>query len=236
MAEPEEIFFRTEILLNTATELQGKKFLVTAGPTHEAIDAVRFIANASSGKMGFALAEELASRGAEVILVAGPVSVTCNHPRIQRVDVISALDMLSACEKVFPSCDAAFFTAAVADYRPATAHAGKMKKSAENLQLELVKNPDIAKQISANKKVHQHVVGFALEMDNQRENALSKLTSKNLDMIALNSPADEGAGFGTDTNKVTLFLKSGKQLDLPLKSKRHVAIDIVSIFIREILP
>ncbi|MFM7105833.1 MAG: phosphopantothenoylcysteine decarboxylase, partial [Flavobacteriales bacterium] len=111
-----------------------------------------------------------------------------------------------------------------------------MKKSSDTLQLDLVKNPDIAKQLSANKKDHQHVVGFALEMDNQRENALSKLTSKNLDMIALNSPADEGAGFGTDTNKVTLFLKSGKQLDLPLKSKRHVAIDIVSIFIREILP
>jgi phosphopantothenoylcysteine decarboxylase/phosphopantothenate--cysteine ligase len=236
MAEPDEIFSRSEILLNAMAELQGKKILVTAGPTHESIDAVRFIANASSGKMGFAIAEELAARGAEVVLVAGPVAVTCNHPRIQKVDVISALDMLAACEKVFPHCDAAFFTAAVADYRPANPVAGKMKKSADSLQLELVKNPDIARQLSIGKQASQRVVGFALETDNQRENALEKLVTKNLDMIALNSPLEEGAGFGSDTNKVTLFLKNGKAIDLPLKSKRHLSIDIVSTFIREILP
>lgn len=236
MAEPEEIFSRTETLLNLAHELKGKKILVTAGPTHEAIDSVRFIANASSGKMGFAIAEELASRGAQVVLVAGPVTAICNHPRIVRKDVISALDMLAACEKEFDSCDAAFFTAAVADYRPSAVIPGKMKKSADTLQLALTKNPDIAKLLSKRKQSHQRAIGFALEMENQRENAIAKLEAKNLDMIALNSPADEGAGFGTDTNKVTLFLKSGQQIELPLKSKRHIASDIVSTFIREILP
>lgn len=236
MAEPEEVFSRAEVLLLGDTDLQGRKVLVTAGPTHEAIDSVRFIANASSGKMGFALAEELATRGADVQLIAGPVALTCHHPRIQRIDVTSANDMLIACEKIFPSCDAAFFTAAVADYRPAHPTLGKIKKSADTMQLDLVKNPDIAKLLSESKKKHQRVVGFALEMENQRENAQAKLASKNLDMIALNSPSNEGSGFGTDTNQVTLFLKNGKQIELPLKSKRHIAADIVSIFIREILP
>jgi phosphopantothenoylcysteine decarboxylase/phosphopantothenate--cysteine ligase len=236
MAEPEEIYSRVENLLNGISPLTGKKILVTAGPTHEAIDSVRFIANASSGKMGFALAEDLASHGADVVLVSGPVSLTVNHPRIKRINVISASDMLAACLTEFSHCDAAFFTAAVADYRPASPYNGKIKKNADTLRIDLVKNPDIAKQLSASKQAHQRVIGFALEMEDFENNALQKLHTKNLDMIALNSPLEEGAGFGTDTNKVNLFLKNGNRYELPLKSKRHIASDIVSIFIREILP
>lgn len=192
------------------------------------IDPVRFIGNHSTGKMGFALAEHLASIGAKVILVSGPVHLQTYHPSIQRIDVTSADEMFDACMQYFNHCDAAILTAAVADYTPVVKEQQKIKRSKGNMTLELRPNKDIAAELGRRKKVHQLLVGFALETQNELENALSKLKSKNLDLIVLNSLNEEGAGFGFDTNRITILTRSGKVFNYSLKSKKDVAVDIVN--------
>ncbi len=227
MEEPERIVEALASYFRKGELLAGKRILITAGPTHEMLDPVRFIGNYSSGKMGFALAEECASRGAEVVLVTGPVAVKCNSDRIRRVDVISAREMLSACEEVYEGCDAAILCAAVADYRPETAAETKLKREGrEELELKLVRNPDIAATLGACKG-DRTLIGFALETDSERENALRKIKNKNLDWIVLNSLRDPEAGFGKDTNKVTMLSADGQEIAFPAKSKREVAADII---------
>ena len=215
----------------TASEeqpLSGRRVLVTAGPTYEKIDPVRFIGNYSSGKMGLALAEALASKGCEVTLVVGPTHLTCNHPNIRRIDVESVVEMYNAATEVFPGCDAAILSAAVADYRPATRADEKIKKQGDaGMCIDLVQNPDILASLGAMKSSRQLLVGFALETHDEEQNAKSKLTRKNLDFIVLNSLRDKGAGFGTDTNKITIIDKNGHTETSTLKSKREIADDIV---------
>lgn len=229
MAEPEEIVRRMEAWFeNEACKpLKGERILITAGPTYENIDPVRFIGNYSSGKMGFALAEEAARRGAEVELVCGPVNLTTTATNIHRTDVRSAAEMLSACEKCWNDCTAAIFCAAVSDYTPETCADTKIKREKlGEMTLKLVKNPDIAATISKNKK-DRLCVGFALETDNGMENATDKIIRKNLDWIVLNSLQDKEAGFAKDTNKVTLISKDGRHIPFPAKSKKDVADDIL---------
>ena len=227
LEEPEAIVERIKDFFLGNKALAGKKVLVTAGPTYEKIDPVRFIGNYSTGKMGFAIAEECAAQGADVTLVAGPVSLECKHPGIKRVDVESAREMYDAAMNAFPSCDVAVLSAAVADYRPAQCAPVKMKRTADDMFIELTPNSDIAASLGAVKGENQMLVGFALETNNAEENARLKLEKKNLDFIVLNSLEDKGAGFACDTNKVTIIDKSGKS-DFPLKSKKDVAKDIVS--------
>ena len=227
LEEPEAIVERIKDFFLGSKVLAGKKVLVTAGPTYEKIDPVRFIGNYSTGKMGFAIAEECAAQGADVTLVAGPVSLECKHPGIKRVDVESAREMYDAAMNAFPSCDVAVLSAAVADYRPAQCAPVKMKRTADDMFIELTPNSDIAALLGAVKGENQMLVGFALETNNAEENARLKLEKKNLDFIVLNSLEDKGAGFACDTNKVTIIDKSGKS-DFPLKSKKDVAKDIVS--------
>lgn len=227
MEEPENIVKVLEHFFEVKQSLKGKKVLITAGPTYEKIDPVRFIGNYSSGKMGYAIAEEAAARGAEVTLVSGPVSLTISNPGIDVVKVESAKEMLAACEKVFPESDIAVMCAAVADFAPKECGDVKVKREGvDDFTLTLVKNPDIARTLGQMKKDGQRLVGFALETNDESKNALSKLKSKNLDMIVLNSLRDSGAGFMTDTNKIKIFTASGETLDFPLKSKREVARDI----------
>lgn len=227
MEEPENIVKVLEHFFEVKQSLKGKKVLITAGPTYEKIDPVRFIGNYSSGKMGYAIAEEAAARGAEVTLVSGPVSLTISNPGIDVVKVESAKEMLDACEKVFPESDIAVMCAAVADFAPKECGDVKVKREGvDDFTLTLVKNPDIARTLGQLKKDGQRLVGFALETNDESKNALSKLKSKNLDMIVLNSLRDSGAGFMTDTNKIKIFTASGETLDFPLKSKREVARDI----------
>lgn len=196
VAEPEEIVAIVTAYFNPELPLVGKRILITAGPTRESLDPVRFISNHSTGKMGMALAESLAEAGAQVELVLGPTSLPVPpHPNIKIHSVVSALDMLAACEAVFEACHGAIFCAAVADYRPLTVADQKIKKSGEAMQLELVKNPDIAATLGARKKAGQILVGFALETNNEEAHALKKLEAKNLDLIVLNSLRDAGAGF-----------------------------------------
>ncbi|NCT94520.1 MAG: bifunctional phosphopantothenoylcysteine decarboxylase/phosphopantothenate--cysteine ligase CoaBC [Chitinophagaceae bacterium] len=232
MAEPEDIityitehFFRTE-------ELKGKKVLVTAGPTHEAIDPVRFIGNHSSGKMGFALAEELYLRGASVVLVTGPSHLQTAYQGITIQSVVSAQDMYDACLDRFPDCDLAIMSAAVADYRPESVADQKIKKQNDHWSLNLVKTKDILKQLGALKKPHQFLAGFALETQDERANAQGKMQSKNADIIVLNSLNDHNAGFGVDSNTVTLFHKSGAEEYLSNRPKKQVASAIVSFIIK----
>ena len=227
LEEPEAIVERIKDFFLGNKALAGKKVLVTAGPTYEKIDPVRFIGNYSTGKMGFAIAEECAAQGADVTLVAGPVSLECKHPGIKRVDVESAREMYDAAMNAFPSCDVAVLSAAVADYRPAQCAPVKMKRTADDMFIELTPNSDIAASLGAVKGENQMLVGFALETNNAEENARLKLEKKNLDFIVLNSLEDKGAGFACDTNKVTIIDKQGKS-DFPLKSKKDVAKDIVS--------
>ncbi len=204
-----------------------KKILITAGPTYERIDPVRFIGNFSSGKMGFALAEECASRGAEVTLIAGPTSLSTRHPNIKRVDAESAQEMFDAAVDIFPQMDGAILSAAVADYRPRQASADKIKRDEEGtITLALIPNPDIAAALGKMKKEDQLIVGFALETSNEEANALKKMEKKNFDLIVLNSLKDEGAGFGHDTNKVTIISRDGAKTSFGLKSKEEVAKDI----------
>lgn len=230
MEEPERI---VEVLdrffeKNENRTLAGKKVLITAGPTYEAIDPVRFIGNYSSGKMGFALAEEASRRGAEVVLVSGPVSLPTPAGDIRRVDVTSARDMLAACEKDFDSADIAIFCAAVADYAPEQVADHKIKRGdMPEMTLRLVRNPDIAATLGSRRHDGQTLVGFALETDNEMENGRSKLARKHLDMVVINSMRDAGAGFSGDTNKITVVTASGCEKTFPLKSKGEVAADIL---------
>ena len=226
MAEPEDIieFIHTE--LKKKLPLKDKKALVTAGPTYEAIDPVRFIGNHSSGKMGFAIAEELSALGASVTLITGPTSLTLSDKTINRVDVTSAEEMLKATTDNFPESSISILSAAVADYRPAEISRIKIKKESFDLTLDLVKTTDILAALGKDKKAWQILVGFALETNNEVENAIEKLRKKNLDFIVLNSLRDEGAGFKNDNNKITIIDKNLIQETFPSKSKKEVAKDI----------
>ncbi|MBR0046571.1 MAG: bifunctional phosphopantothenoylcysteine decarboxylase/phosphopantothenate--cysteine ligase CoaBC [Bacteroidaceae bacterium] len=228
MEEPENIVACLESFFSQHESMKGKKVLITAGPTYEKIDPVRFIGNYSSGKMGFALANECANRGAEVELVCGPVSTSMQvkHPLIHRVDVESAKEMYEACMSLYPSMDSAILCAAVADYAPETVAEQKVKRTGDDLVIRLKPNPDIAASLGQIKRDGQTLVGFALETNDEETNAQAKLKKKNFDFIVLNSLKDEGAGFRTDTNKITILTADGKQ-EYPLKMKAEVAKDIV---------
>lgn len=208
--------------------LKNKRVLLTAGPTYEAIDPVRFIGNRSSGKMGYAIAEALAEKGAEVILVSGPVSLQAKHQNIKVIQVESAAEMYAACHEYFNSCQLAILAAAVADYTIPNPSEIKIKKKSDTMSLELVKTKDILKSLGKIKTKDQLLVGFALETNDELENAKKKLVSKNLDFIVLNSLQDKGAGFKHDTNKITIVDKSNKITKFELKSKAEVAKDIVA--------
>jgi phosphopantothenoylcysteine decarboxylase/phosphopantothenate--cysteine ligase len=227
MAEPEEIVAYINHFFSEALSLSGKKALVTAGPTYEALDPVRFIGNHSSGKMGFAIAEALALQGADVQLISGPTAQQLNHPRVHITRVTSAEEMYQACAKHFPATDVAVLAAAVADYKPSQKADQKIKKKDEHLTIELTKTHDIAASLGKLKHNGQVIVGFALETENERENALKKLEAKNFDLIVLNSLNDSGAGFGHDTNKITLIDRQKNSTEFSLKDKKEVARDIV---------
>ncbi|TVR42080.1 MAG: bifunctional phosphopantothenoylcysteine decarboxylase/phosphopantothenate--cysteine ligase CoaBC [Cryomorphaceae bacterium] len=227
MAEPEEIIQQVHNYFEARLPLRGKKVLVTAGPTFERIDPVRFIGNFSSGKMGYAIAEELAQRGAEVTLVSGPTSLKTKHERIQTIHVESARDMLEACQREFAAVNWVIMSAAVADYRPAEQSDQKIKKTDAQPTVHLALNPDILKWMGQHKAPNQILVGFALETNNAVENARKKLKAKNLDLIMLNSLEDDQSGFGYDTNKVTLITADNKTLPLELKTKTEVARDLI---------
>lgn len=227
MAEPENIVQFLQQKFFTVGKLAGKKVLVTAGPTYEAIDPVRFIGNRSSGKMGVAIAEELAARGASVHLVLGPTHIDELSPVITVHHVQTANQMYEACIAVFADADIAVMAAAVADYTPVHTEGQKIKKTSEAFSLELTRTKDILKSLGQQKKDGQLLVGFALETTNEKEYALQKLKTKNADMIVLNSLNDAGAGFGYDTNKITIFDKSGEQAAYARKPKTEVAKDIV---------
>jgi len=231
MAEPEEIIAFIEKQLESELPLRGKKCLITAGPTHEAIDPVRFIGNHSTGKMGIALAMDLANRGAMVTLIMGPSSVKSDHSMIHRIDVKTAQEMYDAVHENINTQDYAIFSAAVADYKPAIPANQKIKKSSETLTLELVKNPDILASVGAIKN-KPFLVGFALETENEMEHAFAKAKKKNTDLLILNSMKDKGAGFGTDTNKITMIDKAGNTQGFPVKSKQLVAKDIIDEIIK----
>lgn len=227
MEEPEEILRRVELHFSRKESLCGKRILVTAGPTYEDIDPVRFIGNYSSGKMGFAIAEEAAARGAEITLVTGPVALHTEHPGIKRIDVRSARQMLEAAEKAFADCDAAILSAAVADYAPEHRHETKLKREKTDcLDLKLVRNPDIAAVLGMIKG-ERKLVGFALETDNEHDNAIGKMKKKGLDMIVLNSLRNPLAGFNKNTNQVTIIKTDGTEKEYPAKDKRDVAGDIL---------
>ncbi|MEJ7692967.1 bifunctional phosphopantothenoylcysteine decarboxylase/phosphopantothenate--cysteine ligase CoaBC [Daejeonella sp.] len=226
MAEPEEIITFISDEIKKKLPLRGKSALVTAGPTYEAIDPVRFIGNHSSGKMGFAIAEELSALGADVTLVTGPTSLKLNDTSINRIDVTTAEEMLQASLQAFPDTTIAIMSAAVADYRPAEVSDIKIKKEGAGLDLNLVKTTDILATLGKAKKNGQILVGFALETNNEEENAIGKLRKKNLDFIVLNSLRDEGAGFKNDQNKITIIDNKLSKESFPLKSKKDVAKDI----------
>ena len=229
MEEPDQIVAVLETYFSTQSQLEKKKIVITAGPTYEKIDPVRFIGNYSSGKMGFALAETCAQQGAEVTLIAGPVALKTNHPNIKRIDVESAEEMYQAAIKAFPESDAAILCAAVADYRPEVQASDKIKRETEGeMTLHLVPNKDIAASLGAIKRDNQILVGFALETNNETVHAIGKLKRKKLDFIVLNSLRDAGAGFRCDTNKITIIDKKGHETVYPLKSKQKVAEDIVN--------
>lgn len=229
MEEPDKIIEALEEFFSERQELKGKKIVITAGPTYEKIDPVRFIGNYSSGKMGYALAEACANRGAEVILVSGPVSLSTHHPAIKRIDVESADEMYEATVQAFQEANAAILCAAVADYRPENKAEQKIKREKdEELLLRLVANKDIAAALGSMKKDGQVLVGFALETQNGVQHATGKLERKNLDFIVLNSLSDAGAGFRCDTNKVSILERNGLITEYALKSKTEVAGDIVN--------
>lgn len=232
MQEPDEIFTQIVNVLNTKAVFKDNKILITAGPTYEGIDPVRFIGNHSSGKMGFALAEAFLDKGAEVILIAGPNSLSLTHPNLKTINVKSALEMLDAVKVFWPTMNGGIFAAAVSDYRPKVSAKSKMKKAADELSLELVKNPDILSWAGANKKEQQWLGGFALETENLLDNAQEKLTKKNLDFIVANNLNDFGAGFGVDTNQVTVLSKNNISRKFELASKQGIAKDIVK-FVEE---
>lgn len=232
MEEPEQIVAVLDRFFDRLQPLAGKRVLVTAGPTYEKIDPVRFIGNYSSGKMGFALAEACAEAGAEVTLVAGPVSLTTSHASIHRVDVESAAEMYRAAVDAYDRADAAIMCAAVADYAPETVSDVKLKRSGDERVLRLKPNPDIAAELGRRKRPGQCLVGFALETNDEESNARLKMEKKNLDFIVLNSLRDAGAGFRCDTNKVTVIGREGEPVEIPCKLKTEVAADIVDILAR----
>jgi len=231
MAEPDEIVKFLEESFQDDKKLKGKTVLVTAGPTYESIDPVRFVGNHSSGKMGFAIAEALAKQGAKVNLVTGPTSQHTEQQGISVRNVISAEEMYNACTEIFPTSDIAVLSAAVADYKPAVVADQKIKKKDENITIELTKTHDIAASLGKLKHNGQLIVGFALETEQEQNNAMKKLASKNFDLIVLNSLNDSGAGFGHDTNKITIIDKAQKQKTFDLKNKKEVAQDIVTAII-----
>jgi len=233
MAEPEELLAQIQGLFTTGMPLAGKSVLITAGPTHEFIDPVRYIGNGSSGKMGYALAETLATWGATVQLVSGPVSMTAQHPNISTTPITSAKEMLAATQAYYPKADIAIFAAAVADYTPANPSDYKLKKSGDALQLNLIKNPDIAAEMGKLKRKGQLNIGFALETHDEMQHAEEKLRKKKFDFVVLNSLKDEGAGFGHDTNKVTI-VREGHHKPLPLDSKKAVALAIAKEIVTEL--
>ncbi|MFC3160202.1 phosphopantothenoylcysteine decarboxylase / phosphopantothenate--cysteine ligase [Chryseobacterium arachidis] len=235
MSEPETIAKTIEDFFDSTVEktLEGKTVLITAGPTYEAIDPVRFIGNHSSGKMGFSLAEEASKRGAKVILISGPSSQKINSKNVELHQVTSAKEMLSKVFEFYDTIDIGIASAAVADYAPKDVAKEKIKKNDDNLTIELIKNPDILRTMGE-KKTHQFLVGFALETQNEEENAKGKLEKKNLDMIVLNSLRDEGAGFKNDTNKIKIFTKTEKK-EFNLKSKDEVAKDILNFVESQLL-
>ena len=226
MAEPEEIMAEIVRFFDASDSLLGRKILITAGPTREKIDPVRFITNYSTGKMGYAIAEELAQRGADVLLVSGPVQTSARNQRITVVPVTTAEEMFQKCAELFPSCDGAIMSAAVADFTPESTASSKIKKTGDEMTLRLVPTKDIAANLGRLKTERQVLAGFALETDNEIQNAHKKLQSKNFDFIVLNSLKDKGAGFGYDTNKVTIVSRTRGAVEYDLKPKSLVAKDI----------
>ncbi|HEY0355613.1 MAG TPA: bifunctional phosphopantothenoylcysteine decarboxylase/phosphopantothenate--cysteine ligase CoaBC [Flavisolibacter sp.] len=230
MAEPEEIYSRLQHFFATAGQLKNKKVLVTAGPTYEPLDPVRFIGNHSSGKMGYALAEELAGRGADVTLVSGPVSLAVKNRNIRLIPVSTAKEMFDRCFE-HTDYDIAVMAAAVADYTPAQVSDQKIKKKEEEFTVSLVKTKDILGSLGKIKTARQKLIGFALETHQEQEHAAGKLDEKNADLVVMNSLNDKGAGFGVDTNQVTLFFKNGQTRKIGLRSKKEIAKDIVDSII-----
>lgn len=230
MEEPENIAKALDNFFSSSQDLKEKHVLITAGPTVEKIDPVRYISNFSSGKMGFALAEECASRGAHVTLVAGPVALKIQNSNINRIDVTTAIEMHDAVMQALPQCDAIILCAAVADYRVEHVAESKIKREkTQNPVIQLTPNPDIARAVGLAKRDDQVSVGFALETDNEQANAQGKLERKNLNFIVMNSMRDKNAGFQVDTNKVTIFTDKGETIQGECKSKRDVAHDIVDV-------
>ena len=230
MEEPEAILQQLNSYFNYHQLLKDKKILVTAGPTFEPIDPVRFIGNHSSGKMGFALAEACAKLGARVDLISGPVTLEVHHPNIKRINVTTAEEMFNAVDKTFKDCDACIMSAAVADYTPLNTAQQKIKKNDQEFNITLKKTTDILQYLGSHKK-NQILVGFALETEKEEEHARIKLQKKNLDFIVLNSLNDKGAGFKGDSNKITIIKKNGEKTDYDLKSKSEVAQDIINTLI-----
>lgn len=226
MEEPERIFETLADFFASRQRLKGKKVLITAGPTYEKIDPVRFIGNYSSGKMGYALAETCAAQGAEVTVVSGPVALTAKHPNIHIIYVESAAEMYAATTGAFPKADVGILCAAVADFTPATTATEKIKREGNTLHLDLVATRDIAAALGQAKRTDQKLIGFALETTNEKEHAKAKLAKKHLDFIVLNSLNDKGAGFAHDTNKVTIIAKNEERV-FELKTKSEVAQDII---------
>jgi phosphopantothenoylcysteine decarboxylase/phosphopantothenate--cysteine ligase len=231
MAEPEEIIKFVRQFFLKKSDLAGKKVLITAGPTYESIDPVRFIGNKSSGKMGFAIAGECLDRGANVTLITGPVNLHLESDQLTLIRIQSAAEMYEATKKVFDQADIIILSAAVADFKPVSVAKEKIKKSENNMHLELDRTVDIAATLGTQKKSDQILIGFALETNDEINHAKQKLHKKNLDFIVLNSLNDSGAGFQHDTNKITILDKSGNQLNFPLKSKKEVASDIINYII-----
>ena len=227
MEEPENIVEEVVFRLSRKKKLLNKHFLVTAGPTYEKIDPVRFIGNYSSGKMGFAIAEELATEGAKVTLVSGPVNLTSSQSNISRINIESAHEMYETSVQAFANADGAVMCAAVADFKPKKKAGQKTKRGKKDWMLELEPTKDIAAELGKMKSKNQILVGFALETNDELHNALKKLEKKNLDFIVLNSLNDNGAGFSVDTNKITILEKGNKRQDFQLKTKKEVARDIV---------
>lgn len=229
MEDTANIFRFLNDYLSATHPWAGKTVLLTAGPTHERLDPVRYIGNHSSGKMGFSLAEACAELGARVILVTGPVQQTTSNERIERIDVVSAAEMYDACIARFPEADIAICCAAVADYTPADPADSKTKRTADDWQVRLVPTRDIAAELGRRKTDHQVLVGFALETDQEAANAREKMERKNLDFIVLNSLRQPGAGFGHDTNQVTVFSREGYAFEIPLASKTTIAREILEL-------
>lgn len=232
MADIDEIIVFTSQFLNSNNKLLGLNVLISAGPTYEKLDPVRYIGNFSTGKMGVAFAEVIANMGANVTLVLGPSSVKIQNSKIKVINVMSAEEMYQACTSAFKDNNLCIMSAAVADYKPLTIADEKIKKNEPSLHLELVKNKDILATLGAQKNKNQVLIGFALETENELAHAKSKLAKKNTDIIILNSLKDEGAGFSTDTNKVTIISKSGDIVDVPLQSKKDIAKYVVEYVIK----